>query len=134
MSKGPNKASDGTIEPQRLTWVVLLGRWVEFARSAVALPDDEEGRRMRDTVPDVIMLQAVWFALQHLDELDAPQRAVGLDRAEILIERHTRALVGRFAAAMPDRLRELIDDAQAQLERATGGSEGQQPGHADPAN
>lgn len=107
------------LHPDRLTWAVLLGRWVEFARGSVALPDDAQGRRMRASVADIIMLQAVWFALQHLDELDADQRALGVDRAELLIEKHAGAIRQRGAdEPMPAKLTELIDDAHQQLATA----------------
>ncbi|MEX0774776.1 MAG: hypothetical protein WD042_03570 [Phycisphaeraceae bacterium] len=106
-------------EPVKLTWTVLLGRWVDFARSAVALPADADGRRLRESVPDVIMLQAVWFALQHLEELDAGQRALGLDRAAVLIEKHTGALQRRWGAnALPAQIGELVADARAALRLA----------------
>lgn len=104
------------LHPDELTWAVLLGRWVEFARSAVALPDDAAGRRLRDSVGDIIQLQAVWFALQHLDELPPQERALGLDKAEVLIDRHAAALRQRFAGEpMPELIQELIDDAQQAL-------------------
>lgn len=107
------------LHPEQLTWAVLLGQWVEFAKRAVGLPQDDAGRRMRDSVPDVIMLQAVWFALQHLEELDAEERALGLDRAEVLIEKHTAALHQRWQGIdMPTELNHLIDDAHAQLTEA----------------
>ncbi len=105
------------MDSDKLTWAVLLGRWVEFARSALALPDDDAGRRLRDSVPDIIALQAVWFALDHLDELDADERALGIDRAEILIEKHRQALISRFGDDLPPQLAELIADAQSQLAR-----------------
>ena len=70
-----------------LTWAALLGRWIEFARTAVALPDDDTGRCMRASVPDVIMLQAVWFALQHLDDLSSSQRPLGLDLLRTALHR-----------------------------------------------
>ena len=95
----------------RLTWAVLLGRWVEFARSAVALPNDEEGRRLRDSVGDVIVLQAVWFALQGLGELEASERALGLDRAAVLIEKHRVALTQRWGGELPAAMGELLADA-----------------------
>jgi hypothetical protein len=102
--------------PERVTWAVLLGHWIDFARSALALPDDAEGRRLRDSVPDIIMLQAVWFALQHLDELDVPERALGIDRAEVLIERHRAALEARWQCqGLPGLVHELVDDALRQL-------------------
>ena len=110
--------STGALGAPRLTWAVLLGQWLEFAKSALALSDDETGRRLRCSVPDIIMLQAVWFALQHLNKLDAEQLAVGLDRAEVLIEKHQGILRQRFADAMPTQVRTLIDDATRQLDCA----------------
>ena len=109
------------LHPQRLSWAVLLARWVEFARSALALPQDEAGQRVRDAVPDIIMLQAVWFALAELDELEAGERALGLDRAAVLIERHAAALRRRWGnEPLPEQLAELIDDAEAALAAARG--------------
>ncbi len=106
------------LDSDKLTWAVLLGRWVEFARSAVALPRDEAGQRLRDSVVDIITLQAVWFALQHLEELDPDERALGIDRAQVLIEKHAGALRDRFAPdAPPPQITELIDDALHELHR-----------------
>ena len=106
------------LRPEQLTWSVLIGRWVAFARSAVALPTDAEGRRLRDSVPDIINLQAVWFALEHLDDLSQEQRALGLDRAAVLIERHRGLIESRWTGKpLPDGLRSLIDDAEASLEQ-----------------
>jgi hypothetical protein len=102
-----------------LTWAALLGRWVEFARSAVALPDDRAGRRLRESVPDLIMLQAVWFALGQLDELPPDERALGLDRAALLIEKHAGSLRSRWEVEpLPEQVRALIDDAAARLAEA----------------
>lgn len=104
---------------ERLTWAVLLGRWVSFARSSVAWPDDAAGRRMRASVPDLIQLQAVWFALEHLGELPDDQRALGLDRAELLIETHADRLTRRWGGeALPTLVGELIEEAREALARA----------------
>ncbi len=101
------------LEPDRLTWAVLLGRWTDFARSAVALPEDGEGGRVRQSVTDIITLQAVWFALGGLEELPPDERAIGLDRAGVLIRRHTQALHERFAdEEMPTGLTDLIAGVQ----------------------
>lgn len=117
-SPSPSPGMSGGEPPlavNQLTWAVLLGRWVQFARSAAALPDDRESQALRQSVPDVIMLQAVWFALQHLEELPADERALGLDRAKVLIDKHAAALETRWlGAAMPPPLGELIADARAQ--------------------
>jgi len=101
--------------PKHVTWAALLGRWVEFARSAVGLPADEQGGRLRRSVPDMIMLQAVWFALRQMEDLPDDERRLGLDRAEILIDRHSAALRERWNGVLPRQLRELIDDARAAL-------------------
>ncbi|MFP4144890.1 MAG: hypothetical protein ACOCTI_04710 [Phycisphaeraceae bacterium] len=107
------------LHPERLTWAALLGQWVEFARRAVGLPETDEGQRMRDSVPDVIMLQAVWCALREIGDLPPAERAIGLDRAGVLIERHSEALRQRWEGeAMPDALAELIGDAEAALSKA----------------
>lgn len=113
----PNQSeADKPLDTTKLTWAALLGRWLTFARSAVLLPDNEAGRRMRNSVPDLITLQAVWFALHHLDELAEDERALGLDRAEILINKHGQALAQRWRGMqMPPQLGECIDEARQQL-------------------
>ncbi|MEX2214992.1 MAG: hypothetical protein WD768_12735 [Phycisphaeraceae bacterium] len=103
------------LHPERLTWAVLLGRWLDFARSAIALPTDGDGQRMRESVADVIMLQAVWFALKNLGDLDAAEKALGIDRAEVLVEKHASALKERWQDRMPESMKELIADAVEQL-------------------
>ena len=100
----------------QLTWAVLLGKWVEFARSAVALPATEEGDLMRDSVSDIIMLQAVWFSLKNLQDLPIHEQALGIDRAAVLIEKHKRNLQMRYQKnAMPNLMQELIRDAEDSL-------------------
>ena len=109
------------LHPEHLTWAALLGRWVEFARQSVGLPRDEVGQLMRDSVPDVIMLQAIWFALQQVDELSPAERALGLDRAEVLFDKHAAAMRRRWAGhVMPEELMQLIEDARQQLAHVRG--------------
>ncbi|MEO0477266.1 MAG: hypothetical protein AAF085_15055 [Planctomycetota bacterium] len=107
------------LEPDRLTWAVLLARWTDFARSAVALPEEGEGGLVRQSVIDIITLQAVWFSLQQMDELSDRERAIGLDRAGVLIERHRGAIKTRFGEnPMPEGLQSLLQDvASAYLEQ-----------------
>lgn len=99
-------------DAHKLTWAVLLGRWVQFARSALALPDDAMGRALRASVPDIIGLQAVTMALGEAELLEPDERALGLDRARVLIQRYTRNLHTLFEdEGLPAKLTELIDDA-----------------------
>jgi hypothetical protein len=103
----------------KLTWAVLLGRWVEFARSAVALPDDAEGRAWRAAVPDVVGLQAVAMALRDAERLERDQLALGVDRARVLIERHTANLHQAFdTSELHPMLVELITDAWSAVKAA----------------
>ncbi len=76
---------------------------------------------MRSAVPDIINLQAVWFSLEHLDELDADQRALGLDKAQVLIEKHAGALRSAWGdETLPAELVELIEDAKTALQKQRG--------------
>lgn len=111
--------SEGAFDAGRVTWAVLLGGWIEFAKSSLALPDGGAGRAMRESVSDIIGLQAVWFALQHVDELDADEKALGIDRAEVLIERHAEAIEARWRGeALPGELTVLIEDARSMLAKS----------------
>ncbi|WP_428386947.1 hypothetical protein [Mucisphaera sp.] len=107
---------EGSAEPlpvDGLTWSVLLGEWVAYAQAAVGLPDDSEGGRWRASVPEVIGLQAVWFALGQLDRLAADERALGVDRAGVLIARHRERLVAVWGEeGLPEGMRELLADAE----------------------
>ena len=106
------------LEPDRLTWAVLLARWTDFARSAVALPEVGEPGLVRQSVTDIITLQAVWFALGQMDELSAAERALGLDRAGVLIQRHRDAIKARFGEkALPEDLQSLLDDVADAYQR-----------------
>lgn len=104
-----------SLNAQALTWTALLGQWVEFARGAMALPDNSEGRAMRDSVVDVITLQAVWFALRDIDTLPHDEKMLGLDRAEVLIDKHESAIRDRWAEQLPAKLGELLSDVRQQL-------------------
>ncbi len=99
-----------------VTWTVLLGRWVEFARNALALPKDLNGQRLGDSVPDIIMLQAVWFSLEHVDELNQDARALALDHAAVLIDKHGSAIRLRWPPdSLPELLQQLIGDTKDRL-------------------
>lgn len=128
-SENTTDSRDSSLRPQQLTWVALLGRWVDFAKSALALPDTTAGIALRESVPDIIMLQAVTSALTDLQALPPEERALGYDRAEVLIDRHAESLGRRWCAEpmrpdgpadpLPPQLQELIDQARAQLGAVT---------------
>ena len=105
-----------------LTWAGLLGKWTEFAQSAIALPDEGEGGRLKRAVPDIIGLQAIAQALAEIDELPPEERALGVDRAEIGIREHIGSIHTLWIGEpLHEGVAELIDDASAALLAATEG-------------
>ncbi len=96
-----------------LSWAVLLARWTRFAQTAVALPADDQGAAWRNSIPSIITLQAVTFALADLLLLPVDERPLAVDRAGVLITTHTRDLTIAWRAQdMPQGVQEIIDDAK----------------------
>ena len=105
------------------TWAGLLAHYMDFAKSAVALPDEGDLGRWKQVVPSIIALHAVAHALSELNELDPAERSVGLDRAGMLISEHVGLIHKQWRGEMlPDELVELIDDARSaeRLARSAG--------------
>ena len=100
------------------TWAALLARWTDFAKAALALPHEGESGKLRQAVPALIGLQAVTQALAELDRLPRSERAVGLDRAAILIKRYESELGTVWAGPVPVDMLELVADAKQALEAA----------------
>lgn len=102
-----------------LTWAGLLGRWVEFARSSVALPPTPEGDRWRRAVATIINLQAVTFALSEVATLSAAEASLGIARADVLIESARRELLGLWSVEQESDLHAelgaLLGDAREAL-------------------
>ncbi len=100
-------------DPSRArTWATLLAYWTEFAQRAVALPAEGEGGRWKASVAPIIGLQAITHALAETETLPPDERALGLDRAELLIRRHAKELHGAWRGEpMPEAIDELLQDA-----------------------
>jgi hypothetical protein len=109
-----------------LTWAALLGRWVQFAQSALALPDDAAGQRWKQAVPDIIGLQALAMALAEADGLPLAERQLAVDRTSVLLDRHKSRLDSIFGSEpLHPSLRELVGDASEALQRlVAAGSDG----------
>lgn len=101
-----------------LTWSALLAVWSDFARSAGALPKTGDAGLLRRSVPGIIGLQSVTFALQHLDEIPAEEYCSGQDRASLTIRTLESELRSIWQnEAMPTALLGLITDATEALAR-----------------
>ena len=113
MDENPESATDSD---RVLTWAALLGRWTDFARSALALPKQGDAGRVRQSIVSIITLQAVTHALGEVDLLDSSERALALDRAEILIKQHASEIHSVWHREdLPEEIRLLIHDARHAL-------------------
>jgi hypothetical protein len=103
-------------EQQVLTWTVLLSRWMEFAKSSVALPPGGESGRIRRAVPALVGLQAVTYALAEVPILPRDEQSFARDRAEILIKKYAATLHAIWQGeTLPEAVDESVSDATAQL-------------------
>ncbi len=106
-------------DARALTWAALLGKWTDFAKAAVALPEEGDGGRWRDAVAPIITLQAVTHALGELDEIDDADRAPALDRAELLCKDAAGRLHELWRGEpLPEQVGGLIDDSRIAFEMA----------------
>src|SRR5437870_11456667 len=104
------------LQPEALTWTALLSQWVKFAQASAALPKDASGERWRASVPAVINLQAVTFALADLDRVPADEHALARDKAEMLITENADKLRRAWeGVARSLELEEIIAEAQKAL-------------------
>ena len=102
--------------PDVITWTALLGHWTKFAQASLALPNDADGARWRDSVAPAITLQAITCALREIDRLDAEDRPYAIDRAEVQVRDAAAALHATWGAdAVPVDLIAMHDDARDAL-------------------
>lgn len=105
-----------TLAVRELAWAALLGRWIDFAKSSVALPTDGDGGRWRASIVPFIELQAIVWALGELHEIPSADRAVARDRAEVQVRKASAALGSAWRGVpMPEAILELLDDATIAL-------------------
>lgn len=98
------------------TWEALLAHWTAMAKAASALPPEGEGKRWREAVTPIIELQAVTHALADLDRLPEDERAAGLDRAEVIVQRGVSRLHDLWRGEeLPAGVSDLIADARSAL-------------------
>jgi len=96
-----------------VSWSTLLAGWISFAQSAVALPNDEQGQRWRDSVAPTIGLHALAMALSEIDKVDPEERPLAMDKSEIAIKAHLSELNAIWRGeSMPESIIELIEDAK----------------------
>lgn len=104
-----------------LTWALLLAHWMEFARGSVSLPESGDAGRFRRSTAPLISLAAVTHALGELDRLDDDERALAVDKAEILIRSDIATLDQIWEGEdPPEAVWVFVENAAAALGEATG--------------
>ncbi len=111
----PDHASEQT----PLTWTALLAHWTAVAQAATALPDEGDTGRLKRSLPEIIGLQAVAFAMADLDRIPGGERASAIDKASVLVRRHAAAINELWRGEpLPEAVEETIDDARLALRLA----------------
>jgi hypothetical protein len=114
----PNPSPDSP--SQDLSWPLLLAKWTEYAKAAVALPSTDEGNRDRDSVPAVIALQAICFALSEIHRLPTDERLLGIERAEYIVRERSTELDKLWRGhPMPEAMLDLLTDARQAIQHAS---------------
>jgi hypothetical protein len=105
---------------QDLSWPLLLAKWTEYAKAAVALPTTEQGNRDRDSVPAVIALQSICFALSEIHRLPTDERLLGIERAEYIVRERSAELDQIWRGhPMPEAMLDLLTDARHAVKHAS---------------
>ncbi|RPG19245.1 MAG: hypothetical protein CBB69_005525 [Phycisphaera sp. TMED9] len=99
-----------------VTWTTLLGHWTDLVKAGEGLrraaESNADASRWRDSIPEVIRLQAITFALGDLDRLEVPDRGLARDRAGLGIEAAHEVLERIWTGQpFPESLAEIARDA-----------------------
>ncbi len=104
---------------REMTWLSLLGKWVDFAKASRALPGFGEAGRWKEAVPAIIELQATIWALRDLAAIPPADRAFARDRAEVLLRRSSGVIDEVWAGEpLPAEIIEMEADAIVALREA----------------
>ncbi|MAC18143.1 MAG: hypothetical protein CMJ23_00400 [Phycisphaerae bacterium] len=106
-----------------ITWTTLLSHWTSLVKASeglvMASPDDPDAHRWRDSITEIVTLQAVTFALGDLEAMAEPDRALARDRADLAVTESAAGLDREWRGVeMPPMLLEIAADARRAVEAA----------------
>lgn len=97
-------------------WLVLLAQATQLAAAAQAWPADAVGETLRESIPDLLQLQAVCIAMQQLGRIPPDRRAYARDHAEWLVKSASERLVERWRGEpMPEAMLESMTAARSSI-------------------
>lgn len=98
---------------------MLLAKWTKLAQEAVALPDDGDAGRVKRALPAIIGVNAVACAMREIDLLPEGERALGVDKGEVLLRTYAAQIHEQWRGeSLHDAVQEMIVDAQRALAEA----------------
>lgn len=105
------------------TWSALLGHWSALVKAGeglvLAAPDDADAARWRASIPEVISLQSITFALRDLARLPEADRPLARDRADLTVTASASSLDTIWRGVeMPSVLLDVAADARREVELA----------------
>ena len=119
------RPDDRTIDPIASlgTWSALLGHWMALVKAGEGLvraaPDDLDAARWRASIPEVVTLQAITFALGELARLPEADRPLARDRADLGVTSAASTLDQVWRGVeMPESVLEIAADARRAVEQA----------------
>jgi len=125
---GPDHAvptPDGVLDPitDLGTWSALLGHWMALVKAGEGLrraaETDPDAARWRASIPEVVTLQAITFALGDLARLPEADRPLARDRADLGVVAAASALDAVWRGVeMPESVLEIAADARRAVEQA----------------
>ncbi|MCP4836659.1 MAG: hypothetical protein GY895_18060 [Phycisphaera sp.] len=106
-----------------VTWTTLLARWIALVKAGeglvLAAPGDSDARRWRSSIPEVVTLQSVTFALGDLERLPEADRSLARDRADLAVTESSARLDRLWRGEnMPEGLLEVAADARRAVDLA----------------
>ena len=106
-----------------VTWTTLLARWTALVKAGeglvLAAPDDADAQRWRASIPEILTLQSVTFALGDLESLPVADRSIARDRADLAVTESSGRLDEIWRGLeMPSGLLEVASDARRTVQGA----------------
>lgn len=122
-STSPSRRPSAPLPTGLVTWATLLSRWISLVKAGeglvLAAPRDADARRWRDSIAEVVSLQAVTFALGDLSAIPEIDRPLARDRADLAVTEAAGALDRIWKGEeMPEALLEVAADARRAVELA----------------
>lgn len=101
----------------------MLSRWISLVKAGeglvLAAPGDADARRWRESIAEIVSLQAVTFALGDLSSIPEVDRPLARDRADLAVTEAAGALDRIWKGEeMPEALLEVAADARRAVELA----------------